>query len=263
MTMLLTQPCPRLARRSLLSLLPLPLLPATGSPAAAAPSPVPALLDAAFAARELDYRLCVRAVLADAASGGLNGSLRLPAELVAPENAGLAPTVAAVEAVRAAVAQETGLAVSFADALVAAARSRTKVAFDARLVARGATPEKGAVLLKAYANAFDSPRLGRVDAAEASPSLLPLPCAPVAQWRQAFTALGLGTAELALLGPDVVGAASEAEAEALLREDPAVAAALDGLVLAKGLLTRTPYEMPYMRALLRLGERGTVRQKST
>jgi len=201
----------------------------------------------------------VRALLADAASGGVNGSLRL--ELAAPQNPGLAPTAAAIEAVRAAVETETGLPISFADALVVAARARTKAAFDARLLARGATPEKGALLLKAYGNAFDAPRLGRLDASEASPSLLPLPGAPVAAWREAFAGLGLGAAELALLGPDVVGAGSEAEAEALLRRDPAVAAALDGLVLAKGLLTRTPYEMPYMRALLRLGERRVVRQK--
>ncbi len=71
--------------------------------------------------------------------------------------------------------------------------------------------------------------------------------AGAAAWLAAFQCLGLRPGDLALLGPDVI-CADEAAAVAMLREDAALAKALDDLQDKKTLLTRTSYEVPYGRA---------------
>jgi hypothetical protein len=71
--------------------------------------------------------------------------------------------------------------------------------------------------------------------------------AGAAAWLSAFARLGLRPSDLALLGPDVI-CADAAAAEAMLRQDSKLAAALDDLASKKALLTRTSYEVPYGRA---------------
>jgi hypothetical protein len=92
--------------------------------------------------------------------------------------------------------------------------------------------------------------LGGIDALEAGPAGgVPAGgvAAGAAAWLSAFARLGLRPNDLALLGPDVI-CADAAAAEAMLRQDSKLAAALDDLASKKALLTRTSYEVPYGRA---------------
>ena len=84
-----------------------------------------ALLAEFYAASALDYRSCLRLLLADVASGGHNGSVHFPEELARPENAGLSATVAALADVKAKIdAKGLTAPLSWTDAISWAARVR-------------------------------------------------------------------------------------------------------------------------------------------
>ena len=86
-----------------------------------------ALLAEFYAASALDYRACLRLLLADVASGGHNGSVHFPEELARPENAGLSATVAALADVKAKIdAKGLTAPLSWTDAISWAARVRAR-----------------------------------------------------------------------------------------------------------------------------------------
>jgi len=209
----------------------------------------------------VDYRACMRLLFNDVVSGGHNGSVCF--ELARLHNAGLAPVVASLASVKAAVdAQNLAAApLSWTDLISFAARTRAKAAFDQILYSRAA-PGKGEALLRAYANDFALPPLGGVDATEAGPeSPVPALEAGAAAWRACFMSLGLSPLDLAFLGPDVIAGDAE-QVEAMLREDVELRGHLDRFAIQKALLTRTPWEVPYTRAFAKLVGVGLRLDKS-
>lgn len=207
---------------------------------------------------------CLRLLFNDACSGGHDGSVRF--ELDRPESAGLRRTWEQLERAKAAVdaaardaPELRGATASWTDVVGCAARTATKDSFDALLFSRAA-PGKGATMVAAYGNPFPDALLGGVDAEQAGPCCgVPLN-GSASDWLARFKSLGMNAADLAVLGPSVMGPDMAAN-EAVLMGDAGVAARLVRLKPVMNMLGRTSYEVPLGRAFDKLQRAGLTLRK--
>ena len=212
-----------------------------------------------------DAPAAVRLLLADAASGGVDGSAAL-FELNRGANKSLAPFVAKLKDVKAKIDAESrpGQAgVSWGDLTFLAARSAVKQSFVAakvaRFEARGVEPNSGAI------QAISSPfpvQLGRKDAAAAGPPReLPAPNASPAEIKEWFAGIGTppkgSNRPLIFARPALIlwGAASAdgaAEEARLAAGDAELASAKAFYDRSRLTASRTDYEVDAAEAVLRL-----------
>jgi hypothetical protein len=96
-------------------------------------------------------------------------------------------------------------------------------------------------------NAFDEPLTqGKDGDAPAPAGAVPALSAGVAAWKPLFEEMKLTALEVGAIGPDVCGP-DAAAAEAMLREDPAYAQALDTMAASRKALGRTSFEITYVK----------------
>ena len=107
---------------------------------------------------------------------------------------------------------------------------------------------EGTLIPPGLVNSFDPPVVQGVDAEAPAPAgAIPALSAGVAPWRALFQSLKLSALEVGAIGPDVCGPDADA-AEAMLRQDPEYAAALDAMAASRKQLGRGSYEINYVKA---------------
>ena len=107
---------------------------------------------------------------------------------------------------------------------------------------------EGTLIPPGLVNSFDPPVVQGVDAEAPAPAgAIPALSAGVAPWKALFQSLKLSALEVGAIGPDVCGPDADA-AEAMLRQDPEYAAALDAMAASRKQLGRGSYEINYVKA---------------
>lgn len=212
-----------------------------------------------------DAPAAVRLLLADAASGGVDGSAA-QFELNRASNKSLTPYVAKLKAVKAKIDAESrpGQAgVSWADLTFLAARSAVRASFvaakTAQLTADGVAPDAGAIATLASPFPY---QLGRKDAAAAGPAReLPAAGADPAAVKAWFAGVGtppkgsnrpLLFARPALILWGAAAADGGAEEARLAAGDADFAAAKKFYDRSRATSSRTDYEVDVAEALLRV-----------
>ena len=115
---------------------------------------------------------------------------------------------------------------------------------------------EGTLIPVGLLNAFDEPLIqGKDGDAPAPAGAVPALSAGVAAWKPLFEAMKLTPAEVGAIGPDVCGPDADA-AEAMLREEPEYAKALDNMAASRRALGRSTYEITYVKGFNKLWQRG-------